>query len=103
MRGHIACAGVLACPREPGPLSARDEDGLPLIGAYVAAGHSVWGILNAIATCEAVAELILDGAARAVDLSAFDPVRLEATDANGSDRAAAYTATIPQHESGPFG
>ena len=56
------------------------QDGLPLIGrvpglegAYVATGHSVWGILNAPATGEAVAELILDGAARTVDLAAFDP------------------------------
>ena len=48
------------------------QDGLPLIGAipgargaYVATGHSVWGILNAPATGEAMAELILDGATRA--------------------------------------
>src|SRR5262249_40969922 len=59
------------------------EDGLPLIGAvpgvagvYVATGHSVWGILNAPATGEAIAGLILDGAARPVDLSPFDPARL---------------------------
>jgi glycine/D-amino acid oxidase-like deaminating enzyme len=44
---------------------------LPLIGAvpgiegaYVATGHSVWGMLNAPATGEAMSELILDGAAR---------------------------------------
>jgi glycine/D-amino acid oxidase-like deaminating enzyme len=60
------------------------QDGLPLIGAipgapgaFVATGHGVWGILNAPATGEAVAELILDGATRAVDLSPFDPARLE--------------------------
>jgi hypothetical protein len=59
------------------------QDGLPLIGAipgvpgvYVATGHGVWGILNAPATGEAVAELILDGAASTVDLSPFDPARL---------------------------
>ncbi len=59
------------------------HDGLPLIGpvpgvagAYLATGHSVWGILNAPATGEAMAELILDGAARTVDLGAFDPARL---------------------------
>ena len=64
------------------------QDGLPLIGrvagldnAYVATGHSVWGILNAPATGEAVAELILDGAARTVDLSPFDPARLPLLDA----------------------
>ena len=59
------------------------RDGLPLIGrlpdvsgAYVATGHGVWGILNAPATGEAMAELVLDGAARTVDLSPFDPARL---------------------------
>ena len=59
------------------------EDGLPFIGAipgargaYVATGHSVWGILNGPATGEAMAELILDGEARSVDLSPFDPARL---------------------------
>ena len=63
-------------------------DGLPLIGrvagldnAYVATGHSVWGILNAPATGEAMAELILDGTARSVDLSPFDPARLPPLDA----------------------
>ncbi|HKG81749.1 MAG TPA: FAD-binding oxidoreductase, partial [Beijerinckiaceae bacterium] len=65
-----------ACYR---PVTAR---GLPLIGpvpgvagAFVATGHSVWGILNAPATGEALAELIVDGAARTVDLSAFAPGR----------------------------
>ena len=63
-----------ACYR---PVTAH---GLPLIGsvpgvagAFVATGHSVWGILNAPATGEALAELIVDGAARTVDLSAFAP------------------------------
>jgi glycine/D-amino acid oxidase-like deaminating enzyme len=61
------------------------RDGLPLLGrlpglanAYVATGHSVWGILNAPATGEAMAELIVDGAARTVDLAPFDPARLPA-------------------------
>ncbi|MFL5114159.1 MAG: NAD(P)/FAD-dependent oxidoreductase, partial [Microvirga sp.] len=65
-----------ACYR---PVTAH---GLPLIGpvpgvagAFVATGHSVWGILNAPATGEALAELIVDGAARTVDLSAFAPGR----------------------------
>jgi glycine/D-amino acid oxidase-like deaminating enzyme len=63
------------------------QDGLPLIGrvpglegAYVATGHSVWGILNAPATGEAVAELIFEGAARNLDLAPFDPVRLAPLD-----------------------
>ena len=63
------------------------HDGLPLIGrapgvagAYIATGHSVWGILNAPATGEAMAELITEGTARAVDLSPFDPARLSPLD-----------------------
>jgi glycine/D-amino acid oxidase-like deaminating enzyme len=60
---------------------------LPLIGAvpgidgaYVATGHSVWGMLNSPATGEAMAELILDGAARRVDLAPFAPGRLRPLD-----------------------
>jgi glycine/D-amino acid oxidase-like deaminating enzyme len=67
------------------------RDGLPLIGrapglegAYVATGHSVWGILNAPATGEAMAELILDGRTRSVDIQAFDPARLPALRSNAT-------------------
>jgi glycine/D-amino acid oxidase-like deaminating enzyme len=63
------------------------RDGLPLIGpipgvrnACVATGHGVWGILNAPATGEALAELIVDGQARTVDLAPFDPGRLRLSD-----------------------
>src|SRR6516164_6641742 len=63
------------------------EDGLPVIGAvpgidgaYVATGHSVWGMLNAPATGEAIGELIMDGAARRVDLAPFAPGRLPPLD-----------------------
>jgi glycine/D-amino acid oxidase-like deaminating enzyme len=59
------------------------EDGLPLIGrapgmegVYVATGHSVWGMLNAPATGEAMAGLLLDGVSSHVDLEPFDPGRL---------------------------
>jgi glycine/D-amino acid oxidase-like deaminating enzyme len=59
------------------------RDGLPLIGpvagaegVYVATGHSVWGILNAPATGEALAEMIMDGAAHTVDVSRFHPGRV---------------------------
>jgi glycine/D-amino acid oxidase-like deaminating enzyme len=80
----LARAPILASQACYRPMTA---DGLPLIGAvpgargaYVATGHSVWGILNAPATGEAMAELILDGAASTVDLSPFDPARLAALD-----------------------
>lgn len=78
----LATAEVVAtqaCYRPVAP------DGLPLIGrvrgldgAYVATGHSVWGMLNAPATGEAMAELIIDGRARSVAIEAFDPARLPA-------------------------
>ena len=55
-------------------------NGLPLIGpmpnlqgAYVATGHSCWGILNAPATGEAMAELIVNGKTTHVDLTNFKP------------------------------
>jgi glycine/D-amino acid oxidase-like deaminating enzyme len=44
-------------------------------GAFIATGHSVWGILNAPATGEALAELIVEGDARVVDLAVFTPGR----------------------------
>jgi glycine/D-amino acid oxidase-like deaminating enzyme len=83
----IAASRVLASGACYRPLA---QDGLPLIGAvagargvYVATGHGVWGILNAPATAEAIAELILDGAARTIDLSPFDPARLPAINPGG--------------------
>lgn len=58
-------------------------DGLPLLGripdvsgAYVATGHNCWGILNAPASGVAMAELIVDGCSKTIDLSPFDPRRL---------------------------
>jgi glycine/D-amino acid oxidase-like deaminating enzyme len=62
-------------------------DGLPLIGRvphdeglYIATGHGVWGILNAPATGEVLAQLIAEGATGNVDLSPFDPARLKPLD-----------------------
>lgn len=63
------------------------KDGLPLIGkvpssegAYIATGHNVWGILNAPATGEAMAELIANDIAETIDLAPFDPARLPPLD-----------------------
>ena len=59
------------------------QDGLPLlgeipgvIGAFIATGHSCWGILNAPASGLALAEMITEGRAHALDLSPFSPARL---------------------------
>ncbi len=80
----LAAAPVLAAQACYRPVTG---DGLPLIGAvpgvsgaYVATGHSVWGMLNAPATGEALAGLILDGDAGEIDLTPFDPGRLQPFD-----------------------
>eukprot|EP01044_Picomonas_judraskeda_P008346 COSAG03_NODE_947_length_5233_cov_13.433385_2_plen_336_part_00 len=73
---RLAAAKTQACYL---PLS---PDGQPMIGAipyvsgaYIATGHSCWGILNAPATGLGMAELITNGKATSVDLSPFDPSR----------------------------
>jgi glycine/D-amino acid oxidase-like deaminating enzyme len=85
-------AGRVAASLAAAPITRRQacyrpvvDDGLPMIGpvpgargAYVATGHGPWGMLNAPATGLALAELIADGAARAVDLRPFYPDRLPA-------------------------
>ena len=83
------CARLSPVLRES-PIVARQAcfrpvtmDGWPLLGAvpdvpgaFVATGHSVWGILNAPASGEAMAELVASGRTRHVDLAPFDPGRL---------------------------
>lgn len=63
------------------------QDGLPLIGhvpghegCHVATGHSVWGMLNAPGTAEAIAELLVEGETSHVDLSPFSVDRLTPLD-----------------------
>lgn len=70
-----------ACYR---PITA---DGVPLVGpvpglagAYVATGHSVWGMLNAPGTAEALADVILHGRPSRVALEPFSLTRLPALD-----------------------
>ena len=71
--GQGAC-GTGLLPPDRARRAAADRPGAGLANAYIATGHSVWGILNAPATGEAMAELITEGRTRAVDLSPFDPV-----------------------------
>ena len=81
MSSRLGDADILrtqACYR---PICA---DAMPLLGAvpdvpgaYVATGHNCWGMLNAPASGRAMAELLCDGASSSIDLSPFDPARLE--------------------------
>ena len=66
-------------------------DGNPVIGqipdvegAYIASGHSCWGILNSPATGAVMAELIVEGKCSLLDISAFDPKRFFRTYGNVS-------------------
>ena len=86
------CAGAMSPVLAAAPIIARQacfrpiaRDGLPLIGrvpgvedAYLATGHSVWGILNAPATGEAIAEAITR---RRGALGRSPPVRCRPPDA----------------------
>jgi len=78
----LGSAKVLASQACHRPITA---DGIPLIGpvpqvagAFIATGHSVWGMLNAPGTAEALGELIVDGRTRHVPIAAFSPSRLPA-------------------------
>ena len=53
----------------------RSNLSLQVSGLVVAAGPSCWGILQGPATGEAVAELLVLGAASHVDLRPFSPGR----------------------------
>ncbi|CAK0761244.1 hypothetical protein CVIRNUC_002841 [Coccomyxa viridis] len=48
-------------------------------GCYMASGHSCWGILNGPATGKVMAELVANGKATSLDISAFDPARFSKT------------------------
>src|SRR5262249_6077231 len=80
----LGTAVVLASQSCHRPITA---DGIPLIGpvpqvpgAYVATGHSVWGMLNAPGTAEALSDLIISGRPQHLHLDAFLPSRLPALD-----------------------
>ena len=80
LSGQLARAQVVhrqACYR---PIVA---DGLPVIGtvpgvrgAYIATAHNCWGILNAPATGECMAELLTSGQTSHVDIRPFAPGRV---------------------------
>ncbi|CAN0133621.1 unnamed protein product, partial [Phaeothamnion confervicola] len=78
-------------------------DGLPIMGpvpgvtgAYIAAGHNCWGILWGPVTGLAMSEVILDGEAKCVDLSAFRPSRFMTRAGRGRGRKKAGQAVGEQ-------
>ena len=110
MRFPVACAELDKDPRKASVLSpdhrrwaAADRARAGVAGAYVATGHSVWGILNAPATGEAMAELIVDGVAHNVDLQPFDPSRLPPVEPEAISEAAANLHRDRQKRRHPVG
>mmetsp|Transcript_50407 Transcript_50407/g.119893 ORF Transcript_50407/g.119893 Transcript_50407/m.119893 type:complete len:436 (-) Transcript_50407:50-1357(-) len=80
--GAMASIGSKGSDIQQACMRPCPPDALPYMGvipgmtnAYMAAGHNCWGILWAPVTGKAMTELILDGKASCVDLSAFDPGR----------------------------
>jgi glycine/D-amino acid oxidase-like deaminating enzyme len=67
---------ISECTREYRQMSYPHWEGAAHRGAYMATGHNVWGILNAPATGEALAELIVEGVAFSADLAPFDLIRI---------------------------
>ncbi len=86
---ELASARIIAEQACFRPVTA---DGMPLIGPiaghpgiYVATGHSVWGMLNAPGTAEALADTLLDGSAKHLSLAPFAPSRLAPLDPGDLD------------------
>ena len=55
-------------------------------GAYINAGHNCWGIAWAPASGKAIAELVLEGQSKSVNLKAFDPARFTTGKRGGRGR-----------------
>ena len=66
-----------------GQLSTSKNSGLT--NAFIATGHSVWGILQGPATGKALAEWIVDGKPSCLDLTAFGLDRFVAENGLGDD------------------
>lgn len=78
---------VQACMRPCPP------DALPYMGvipgyngAYINAGHNCWGIAWAPACGRAMAELVLDGECKCLNLKPFDPARFTSGSRGGRGR-----------------
>jgi len=71
-------------------------DNVPAMGvvpgvanAYLCAGHNTWGILQGPASALAIAELVLYGQARSVDLAPFTLARFQQGQQQQQQRVAA--------------
>lgn len=85
----IAAMNVLSSDLKDAPVNHKQAchlpsapDGLPVLGklagldgAYCGVGHGCWGILLGPASGEALADLVVAGRAKHVDVGRFDPAR----------------------------
>jgi len=75
-----AQACMRPCPPDAKPYMGRVQG---FSGAYVNAGHNCWGIAWAPACGKAIAELVLEGSCRSVNLKPFDPARFTVSKGRG--------------------
>lgn len=81
VRQSQAC--MRPCPPDGMPLMGKINH---LRGAYISAGHNCWGILWAPSSGKAMAELVMQGKTRDVDLAPFSPHRFVKPSSGGSKR-----------------
>jgi hypothetical protein len=85
-RMHVhsfSCEGMRPCPPDALPYMGKITG---WSGAYINAGHNCWGIAWAPACGKAIAELVLEGASRSVNLKPFDPARFASRARGGRGR-----------------
>ena len=76
----VTQACMRPCPPDAMPMMGKVG---PVRGAYMSAGHNCWGILWAPVSGLSMAELIMDGAPKCVDLRPFAPGRFMQRAAGG--------------------
>ena len=79
----VTQACMRPCPPDAMPMMGKVG---PVRGAYMSAGHNCWGILWAPVSGLSMAELIMDGAPKCVDLRPFAPGRFMQRAAGGRGR-----------------
>lgn len=71
------------CPPDAKPYMGQVAD---YKGAYINAGHNCWGIAWAPACGKSIAELVMDGESRSINLSPFSPMRFTQRSTGGRGR-----------------
>jgi len=79
----ITQACMRPCPPDAKPYMGQIAD---YKGAYINAGHNCWGIAWAPACGKSMAELVMEGESKCIDLSPFSPLRFTKQKKGGRGR-----------------